>query len=482
MMLVPFSTARVNNMKTRHGVLTSEGVLSIRNNQWHMMPVGIDGSLVPWIENLSDLCKIAVDAGLTHLWVHAEANVEPQVSFEINKGCFKGIEHGWDIMGHMEGSHVKSAHAWPATGGDAVDIIFPAYSGWGKSNRMNVPGWAAVATPKQLLVTISYLERKLEVPMGGSPGSTGWNLHKKLHPDWSKESPLMKAVGDIFRESAGPDFTTQREYDPDEGLYLHKIDKNSAYLQACKFDSFYGVGDPVQDKNGSKFDGKSPGAWLCTVDPVKVEFPGYPAGTYWIATPVVRLMQKDENYSVEIHEGWYWQFRDKKDSRPSDAHQVMAKWAQLVWETRQFFVSTEDKAYRHKECCAFATSAMKQIATATVGLSGSKKFGDEDTDKRRPDIRSQTISRSYELMYWNVMKFAELTELVPLFTYNDALYYVSDSPQVPFPDVFLKRQKDLGGFKYEGYIHITPDVVEALSDETSVSKKLEFLNKKGWVK
>jgi hypothetical protein len=471
---------------TKHGVLTNEGVLTIQGNQWQVLSVGpSDLDLVPWIESATDLMKIGLELGLTHLWVHAETGIDPAAPVEVKQGVFECDDYqGWHLLGHTEGKHIKSIYGWPAPHGTALSVIFPHRSRWGKSNRLDVPGWGALADPKQLLVTIAYLERKLGVPVGGSPGSTGWALHTKIHPEWSKESPAMKTLGQCFRESAGPDFTTQRPYDSTEGVYLHKVDKNSAHLQAAKFDSYYGVGDPVHSTDGRAFDGKSPGAWYCTVDPIKDEFPGYPSGTYWIATPIVRMMQKDETYSVEIHEGWYWQYRDKKDGRVSHAHQVMAKWAQEVWDDRQFFATTEDKAFRRRDCCAFAASAMKQIAVGTVGLSGFKRFGEEEsTDKRRPDIRAQTVSRSYELMYYNTLGFANQTGLVPVLTYADALYYVTDSPDIPFPDIFLKRQKELGGYKYEGRITITAEVAACLNDERlNVSKKLELLNKIGWTR
>ncbi len=462
---------------TKHGVLTNEGVLMIQDSKWQVMPVGIDGSLVPYVESVADLMKIGINYGLTHLWVHAETGIDPIAPLEVRQGCFRGIIDGWNLLGHTIGKHVKSVYGWPMPKGNALTLIFPQYSGWGQTGRADVPGWGKVATPKQLLVTISYIEKALGIPVSSSPGSTGWDLMKKMHPEWVANFPKVNLENMHFREGAR-DMVSQRHYNPAEGCFLHKVDENSAYLRSCTFDTFYGVGDPVIDSDGSKYtdktalkDGRRPGVWYCQLTPGDQVLPNYEkAGKKWLAGTMIRLMRK-VGYEVEIFQGWYF----------PQAHQLMEKWAKFMWECRQSFLDATK--WRRDEPRQFARQAMKQIAVCTVGLTSYLQFDiKEESDKHRPDIKMETVARTYEMLFHNIQKFHRPTGKMPLMVYMDALYYVSDTATVAVLAPVLERQKELGGFKYEGCIEITPEAEEILNASTNVSKKLEHLNKIGWVK
>jgi hypothetical protein len=452
-------------MKTKHGVLTWEGLLTIKDNSWDLW------GILPASEwTVPELMQLALDHGLTHLWIHTNSDIDPQAPLEVSKGCFKGIADGWNLLGHMTGKHIKSVYGWPMPKGNAATLIFPHYSGWGQTGRMDVPGWGKVASPKQLLVTISYLEQILGVPVGSSPGSTGWELHRKMHPEWVANFPKMNLKSMHFGEGSS-DFNSSRPYNSDEGQYLHKIDKRSAHLHSCSFDTYYGVGEPTLDKDGSKCDGKRPGSWECVLVPGDRTLPHYKAGKKWLAGRTVRLL-RNAGYQVEILQGWYF----------PNSHKILEKWAGFLRESMQSFSFAE--RWKRAEPREFARQAIKQIYVHTLGLAGYGGFEeDEETDKKRPDIRGETVARTYELMYWNITKFHEKTGMMPVLTYVDALYYVSDSPSMPHPDVFLKKTKTgLGEYKYEGVIEITSEVEEILNSSTSVSKKLEHLNKIGWSK
>jgi hypothetical protein len=458
-------------MKTKHGVLTNEGLLTIQGNNWQTVPMARDNTLL----NLMLTCT---DYELTHLWIHPETGIEPHAPLPIEQGTFKGIVENWDLLGHTRGTHIKSVTGWQTDKkGSTARVIFPHHSGWGQTGRITTPGWGKLANGKQLLVTIAYLEKKLGVPIGASPGSTGWELHKKMHPDWVENFPRVNLDTMHFREGAR-DMAAQSPYT--KGKYLHKVDKNSAYLAACTLDMFYGVGDPVLDEDGSKYldgskkDGHRPGTWYCSITPGEILLPNWEkAQKHWLATPMIRLMRK-VGYEVVPHLGWYF----------PQCHQLLEKWALFIWETREFFATADSKEYRRRDCCEFARQACKQIAVETVGLTSYLQFGEEEeTDKRRPDIKAETVARNYELMWYNIMKFHQQTGKKPILVYMDALYYISDEPTLTGNLAqILARQNQLGGFKYEGTIEISPEVAEILNAKTNVSKKLEHLNKIGWKK
>ena len=128
-----------------------------------------------------------------------------------------------------------------------------------------------------------------------------------------------------------------------------------------------------------------------------------------------------------------------------------------------------------------AARGVKQAANAVIGLFRSSKFGARTP--QRTDIRTQTVSRNAEIFYHNIEKVETLDRIRPALTYMDAVYYITSSPNGPkdIPSIMGRAQR-LGGFKYEGSVQITPDVERALIEENTVSNKLAFLNKKGWVK
>jgi hypothetical protein len=443
-------------IKTNHAVLSATGMF---------IPQRIE---VPNFV-LTDVMQKALDHGITHVWTNVEFPLFPDVKGKI-------LLDGWDLLIVRKGKRLKSVTGWRAGGSAQVQVIFIRQSRWAQGRYENV--WGKVCTPPQLLGTVKALEEKLGVPVGASPGGTGWKLFEMFHPEWVKNAPKadLKAMHLYAgHKGSSQDLIFQKLYSITDGKFLHKVDRNSAYLYAAFFDLFYGVGEPSADSDGSKFDGRSPGAWECTVIPTEEALPDYPKGTYWLATPVINLM-RFMKYEVYPHHGNYWQHRDKKrqekDGKPSDAHQVMAKLADFLWKCRQSFPEG-----------SFERQSIKQIAIGTVGLASYGDFEEEEeTDKRRPDIKCLTVARTYELMMHSILKFRRQTGLNPLLCYMDALYYVSDSPIPDFLAPLLVRSTELGGFKYEGYVEITPEVADTLSSNSALFDKLTVLNKIGWRK
>jgi len=73
--------------------------------------------------------------------------------------------------------------------------------------------------------------------------------------------------------------------------------------------------------------------------------------------------------------------------------------------------------------------------------------------------------------------------------YMDAIYMISDNPngRQAFPKLVEREFEEdgttlkLGGFKYEGRVELTPDVLAMFNSSMSESSRLEYLNKKGWI-
>lgn len=449
-------------MKTQHGVLTPDGILSIRNNQWHTM------SLSGGRENLSDLFRIAEEAGLTHLWVpEIDSMPEPDEVFAVHNEPTKVILN-YAESGAYEGL-LKSAHRFGSTEVSPLAIIFPEHTRW-------VECWDGLPTDKELLVTISYMEQALGVPMAGSPSTMGWKLLEKMHPDWIKNFPKVRLENIHFTAESASDlvaFLGRVEI----GQYLHKVDRNSAYLSSSATE-FYGVGDPIIDTDGSKYvegaikDGHRPGVWFCRIVPGDIVLPQWrESGTYWLAHPIIRLMRA-VGYEVDVLNGWYF----------PECHQTMSKWANFLWDARMSF-QTDKAKWRRDVPRELARQGIKMIAVSTVGLTAYTGFdANEESSKRRPDIRLQTVARTYELVYHNMMKFHELIGLMPIMVYTDALYYATGSTARCTFDPLLKRSDKLGGYKYEGHIEVTQEIAEIISSDIAVSEKLAALNAAGWSK
>jgi hypothetical protein len=425
---------------TNHAVLSSTGFFVPQR-------VEAGGTLI-------DIMQTALDNGITHVWTNVDFP-----DFPGHKDKCK-ID-GWDLLVQRKGTRLKSITGW-IPGKASVSVIFIRNSRWAQGRNDNI--WGKVCTPKQLLTTVANLEKRLEVAIGASPGGTGWNLLTKFHGEWVKNAPtvdLMRMYLFAGIKGSSRDLIFQKPFT--EGKYIHKVDRNSAYLYSTTFDLFFGVGNPVHDPDGSKADGKAPGAWLCNVFPTDESLPDYKAGTYWLATSIINLMRYMK-YEVEVVHGNYWP--------KENAHQSFSKWSKVLWDARQFFPPD-----------SFERQAIKQIAVGTVGLASYGAFEeDEDTDKRRPDIKCLTVARTYELMMHSILKFRRQTGLNPLMCYMDALYYTSDSPSPDFLAPLLVKQNDLGGFKYEGCIEITEDIKDILGSKSALFDKLSMLNKEGWSK
>jgi hypothetical protein len=443
---------------SKHAILSPTGLLTIEASHW------VDVAMEAPPRSLQDVAEMAVNARISHLWV---MGLEfPDTAENHDAWSFKVLKNR---AGKMMGVSV-----WKRGTGHTT-IIFPQYTSWRNC------GWVEKASPKEMLVTLAYLEETLGVRVSGSAASTGWAYLKKCHAEWVEEIPGFNLIDAHFRGSSDV-IVWQRPLIPVEmkRLYLHKWDKNMDFPNAATTADI-GVGTPVHMDGKEACDAsqhikghpQDVGVWRCTVKKTSTTWMSagngqeWEDGTNWIAGPIIRLLRV-AGYEVEILEGWVFPER----------HDVMTKWGNDMWKFRNLF---RDKGQWTRPVCAgFAEKATKRMAVAAIGITAFRHFEDDD-EKRRPDIRAQVIGREREVMWHNIEKIRRTYDLTPVMVYADAVYYLSDEPdgRAVLPTL-VEREGKLGGLKYEGRIAMD-DAHIILDAKMAVWQKLEQLNRIGWV-
>ncbi len=270
---------------------------------------------------------------------------------------------------------------------------------------------------------------------------------------------------------------------PRPSKYVHKFDRRSAYpYVASKTD--YGKGTPVhvdhgEDARHEKRHPQEVGVWRCSIQyaptynpdmpPVWGEHLGTHAGSEgWLAGPIIRMLRAF-GHEVTVHEGYVFPER----------HDLLAKWANFLMEKRQEFNKPGPPSVRTVDDIVY--KALKQIPNTTIGFTAFRKFAEDEEEKRRPDIRLQTVARQREILRHNIQKVFDETGEAPIMVYMDAVYYLSEEPVLMF-SAYQQRENMPGGMRYEGRIELTPDVQAMFARKLNVVDRLEVLNKIGWTR
>lgn len=458
-------------MKTRHAVLyypdrfmPNTAIAWIDGKQVH------EEELADPCYSLRDLAQVAYPRYITHLWVMpAYGEFEPMPGNDE-----------WQFSPYENRKKKMMGAAVRLRGHKDIDvnIIFPQHTSWWGSD--DSPSWLRQCTYRELLIVIRYLEMTLGITITGSPGRAGWNYLKKIHPEWVEEIPGVdlaachfdkKSTGDIIWDR--PLLASERE----NGMFVHKLDKGAAYPYAgSKTD--IGVGSPVYFQGTEAAYAsdhiighpQEVGVWRCTIHGTTTT-PGMPepwSKSGWIAGPIIRLL-RSQGWPVDVHEGWVFPER----------HDVLAKWAKDLWNVRQGF---DLPKWINRKCAKFAKEATKQIMNMTIGITAFKDF-DLDDEMRRPDIRGQVIARHRELTWHNINKIKTLYGVTPVIVYMDAVYYIlpGKDGRAALPEL-VKREGQFGGYRWEGCIEMTSDVLAMFNQDMAENDRLEYLNKIGWVK
>lgn len=462
---------------TKHAVLFEEGDTSLL--MW------IEGKsfrkeVVPLCTTLVQIAELAHARFISHVWVSPLYPSIPEQE-ETSVKIFKRKVNTIPTM--------FAASIWKSGWGKKnLMVIFPRYTSWW--GEKTSPGWIRDAGPHDILITLYYLEQKLGVTVGSSAGRVGWSYLKKLSPDWLEDVPGVNLRTIHFTGSASADIIWQRPLLSIERRkkYLHKFDKSAAYPYAATCTDI-GTGVPVHLEGkdadvASQHEKGHPqevGVWRCSITyngtlynalmpPVWREEQGsYASSEGWVIGPIIRLLRK-VGHTVQVHEGWVFPER----------HDVLVKWANDLWAIRQDFSTSGN--WTNAKGAALAARATKQIMNHAIGMTGSPKLSDDD-EMKRPDIRTQVIGRHRELTWHNIEKIRVMYGVTPAIVYMDALYYFSDEPSGlhALPELG-KRTGKFGGYKWEGRVEVTPDVLAMFDTQMDESERLEFFNKKGWVK
>jgi len=452
----------------RHGVLSAGLLLQVIENRWRQRPVSPE---IP--ASLGALCQLAVDEKLTHLWVLDEV--------EADTAYYEATSEEWNLRANWKYtagrmlppgrmnllSSVSGFRRVPKGGQLHITIIFPKHA--------HVPWrWVKRAAARDALLTILYLERALEIPITGSAPTAGVRLLEKMqrtghHPEWL-EIPDLDWDHLPFRlRDVAADLIAERPLLPEErtASYLHKIDKNGAYLRACVTEML-GVGTP-ELVNTCQSQEKRPGIWRCSFDPI--ELPGLPAvwdGGAWLVTPILQSL-RSTGHDVVVHEGYVW----------NESHGVFKRWAETLWNVRQGFRlgSYKDQTWKSEQVRALAEDACKQIATATIGLTSYRGF-ETKTFKFRPDWKAQIVGGVRARMFSNLLKLQQEQDITPIITYIDGMYLLSSEPDIyKVAGSLLDKPNALGGFKPEWSLAVTDEVRLAFNSNLSIVEKLEVFNR-----
>jgi hypothetical protein len=467
-------------MKTKHAAI-------------YYLPDG--SSCLAWIENggfhkerlanhcrtIYELAEAAYPHFVSHLWILPAY------------GTFEAVPSNadWNISVHqpkkkrgiMSVSIFKHGHQIKD-----LEVVFPQGTSWWGTEV--APGWMRACDAQELLITLHYMESVLGVTVTASPGRTGWNFLKKIHPEWIEEIGIdLKACH--FDNKSSADIIWQRPLLANERKgYIHKFDKSAAYPYAAATTDI-GAGTPIHQNHGEGADAMNNnqcvGVWRCTVQYVPTYDPLMPwvwkenirrdsrkVEDEWLAGPIIRLLRK-VGHTVTVHEGYVF----------PEKHDVMVRWTKNLWKAR---LEYNKPRWVNRKCAKLAQQGIKQIMNTTIGSTAFKNYDDDD-DMKRPDIRMQVIARHRELMWHNIDAVRRAHQATPVIVYMDAIYMISDNPngRQAFPKLVEREFEEdgttlkLGGFKYEGRVELTPDVLAMFNSSMSESSRLEYLNKKGWI-
>lgn len=363
---------------------------------------------------------------LEQLW-HAEVStvwVMPQTRMAQTVSCAKLEEarSEWTMLIHADPHDAsRPVCAWFWSGGNGeqagrrMALAFPGQAGW---------GWRVTDTTG-LLATVTYLDQILARPVVDHPDRLALQLLTELTRDQSlrqlRSSPvdlttLVDSDGAPVLWGAGEsEISWMRPFTLIEQRqkYLHKYTHGFRALQAAQ-GLLLGVGEPLHDPSGRRYDGKNPGLWRVQVERVGSVFDGtrLPAGIdeTWISTPQVRCCQAI-GYQVSLQKGYYW----------PQAQEPLNLWAKTLWQAAETLHSRSQR-FRHQQARANAIQTLRLLAQRGAHLLEQDQAAGGWS---RPDWWAQFVGRSRALL------FARLVQLVrkgtmPVMVTPDALWVVSN--------------------------------------------------------
>lgn len=459
--------------KTVHGILSSISRVA--------MLLTSNGTIINFDEvpdTLEKLDALAIDNGLTHLWIHPSC----QLTITENDENYKAFEkdaYFWPTWKYEKAIAEKMKLKNPLVSyfGQRVfqryDPQTPPRKRWKKYViflEYCLWDWPKDATPRMILGWITDLESRLKVSISGSPSGVGLRYLRQLHSKKPHflEPPKTDLSAIPFRKEVKPliwhRIPGQEELS--ENSYLLAVDKNAAFPRAAQEEEF-GYSEPEHQEHievdGKEVNFKTPGIWhieylapeswrACEISTSFMLPPPISPSAEWISTPLVKLLIKI-GYKVTFDECWTF-----PDHAP-----IFEKWVKNLWEIRQ---SYEDHTAQK--------TSMKQIMNDLLGLLRSTK--NQDSPVFRPDWNRTIVEGSRANVYYNILKHAE-SGFYPVMAQIDALYYLVKfrEPNAAIPGIVAQSQ-GLGGYKLKWCLPLNPEVHNLLVSPLAQSKKLQQLN------
>jgi len=433
-------------MITKHAVLTDDHVVMIdvttrkllRADNWHP-------------RSINELWMLGQELDITHFWIMPGCQFDSAGYAALDETKADDASDIFDIFvtkdrqGQLYPEPQSARCRLADNAGHEVLICYPHRGDF---------AWE-IEKPLDILATIDYLTTALGVTVQWSPGHMAFSLLEMVHAsdkhqDWTREPTI-----DMFTLPYGkaPSLTSSNVYLKSAltldmvGKYLHRYDKNSAYLSAMQ-GLTTGCGDPVHIQGGY-INQALPGIYH-----VAKVFPGNQWNlkdlppiivTPWVTRDVLQLaLQK--GYQVTIDQAW--QFSEK--------HDLFRKWAGLLWDARAD-LRTNTAKYIYAPGRENACKTTKLIATIGPGrfaMAGQHRF-------RHVNWWDDIVGKSAVAMLLNLEKFYKAGHR-PVYVKNDEVWYLSSEgdPAQAVPGI-LDRAGQLGGYKHELSLLLTEEIIRA---------------------
>jgi len=349
-----------------------------------------------------------------------------------------------------------------------------------------------VTDARLFLETLILIFERLGVYLATSPAQTGIDsMQAHTRPgDWSHSEQEIKLPH--FEEL---DIHWKRPLTSQEqGLYLHKFDRNSMYLASTTgADKGTGTPDHLNEEEAVRaFSEGAMGIWEVTiqepaqwpildgVDTARLPHNSTWTGKGWLTTPGLKSYLA-MGYEHTIHQGRIW--FNKKGRADIGKRRALKDWASHLFKVRQ-----ELKAQYGSDHPAY--KLIKMIANRSLGwLDLSKVRGRVQAGCEVKDVPWYYAPYYYQEIKGlarlrMVLKMLELVrdeeaeeeEQYPVLVFTDCFGLLSKEADArrAFPKL-LARENELGGFKYDGSFLVTPDVIEAFSEDHPASDTLHLL-------
>lgn len=469
-------------MAIQHAVLNDlELVYTVPQVDGRVQPVRIKA---PAIQSVVDIVEMAYQMSIENVWIAPASRLN--FLYADNVVDFSGL---WDIHYSVkrnpdrgEPNFVKGITARRKEGTfeqkKQINITFPHWNAYQwKAKKMPI-----LEDPMACLAGIAYLERSLGMSVHHNPGIMGRNIIDATNGRFTRPTWVKNPTFDVSRLSRAIAYDWDylpglQAIDQEQELYLHAWDKNSMFLGAASSVQL-GAGNPLyvnpeeflcnyQETMSKWFDGKKPGYWRIKYDPSTL--PGlHPLykNQEWVTTPLLKLIL-GMGITIEVCEAYVWH----------EHHRILDGFADILFNARMDIKKNPAK-YPHPGGRQLAEYSLKKIATAGIGILGSKEAAKYAVQWFRPDWRAHVVEDAKARMIYKILQVYRLFGQLPVCVDVDSVYYLCTEPDQGkcFPGMF-EREDKLGGWKQKHSLRATPEVLAAFASGKDAGEASEEIKR-----